>query len=176
MRSLFSNLNARLIIINLTAFWLFFYAFQTLAYLHDYNFLRLPSERMIRLNFPARGQSDMVFIGQAGNFGLMVAYIISWFIATKRNWHWLNGIVAFLIAFTLTNLGYFGWNFVHGIFRTPGKLFPVNSMWGYLLNGAIMIALGCLLLLSKRMIRYIEGDKSQNSAEEKGKKKPKRTR
>lgn len=176
MRSLFSNLNARLIVINLVAFWLFFYAFQTLAFLHDYNFLYLPAERMTRLNLPARRANDMNFIKQAGNFGLVAAYVISWFVANKRDWHWLNGVISFVITFTLCFFGWFGWSFLHGIFQAPAKLFAPTSFWGYLISGLIMIALGLLLLLSKRVISFIERSESKNAAAGKGKNKPKRTR
>ncbi|MDR3693612.1 hypothetical protein [Mucilaginibacter sp.] len=176
MRSLFSNLNARLIIINLIAFWLFFYAFQTLSFLHDYNFLYLPSERMARLNLPARRANDMNFIKQAGNFGLVAAYVISWFVANKRDWHWLNGVISFVITFTLCFFGWFGWSFLHGIFQAPSKLFAPTSVWGYLISGVIMIALGLLVLLSKKVISFIEGAKSKNAATYTGKNKPKRTR
>ena len=176
MRSLFSNLNTRLIVINLVAFWLFFYAFQTLAFLHDYDFLYLPSQRMVRLNFPDRRAADMNFIKQAGNFGLLAAYIISWFVANKKNWHWLNGVISFVITFTLCFFGWFGWSFLHSIFQAPGKLFAPTSMWGYLTCGLIMIALGLLVLLSKRVARYIDNYNSKNKPAEKDKKKPKRTR
>ena len=174
MRSLFSNLNARLIIINLIAFWLFFYAFQTLAFLHDYNFLYLPTERMARLNLPARRASDMNFIRQAGNFGLLAAYVISWFVAYKKDWHWLNGVISFIITFTLCFFGWFGWSFLHVIFQEPEKLFAPTSMWGYLISGLIMIAIGLLMLLSKQVISFVERSKLKDDA--RGKKKPKRTR
>jgi len=176
MKSLLSNLNTRLIIIDLIAFWLFFYAFQTLAFLHDYNFLFLPADHMARINSSGRKDSDLLFVSQAGNFGLVAAYVISWFVANKRNWHWLNGVIVFLITFTLTNLRYFGWNFLHVIFQAPGKIFAINSIWSFITDGIIMIAIALLLLLSKRVIRYIEGSKADKTALVIDKKKPKRTR
>jgi hypothetical protein len=169
MRSLFSNLNIRLIIINLLAFWLFFYAFQTLAFLHDYYFLCLPAEHLMRLNFPARLAADKNIVMQAGNFGLLAAYVISWFIAQKKEWHWLNGVISFVITFILCYLGWFGWSFLHVVFLAPQKLFEPVSWWGYLTSGLIMIALGSLVLFSKRVIRYIDGYNSKNNPTNKGK-------
>lgn len=176
MRRLLSNLNARLIIINLLAFWLFFYAFQTLAFLHDYSFLNLPSERFTRLNFPARVAADRNLVMQMGNFGLLAAYIISWFIANKKDWHWLNGVISFIITLTLCYFGWFGWRFLHVVFLAPQKLFAPGSMWGYLFSGLIMLALGLLVLFSKRIIRYIGRYNSKDEPGINGKKKPKRTR
>jgi hypothetical protein len=174
MKSLLSNLNTRLMIIDLIAFWLFFYAFQTLAFLHDHNFLFL--DHMARMNSIGRQDSDLVLVAQAGNFGLIAAYVISWFVANKRNWHWLNGVIVFIVAFTLANLRYFGWGFLGVIFQAPGKIFAVNSIWGFITDAVIMIGIGLLLLLSKRVIRYIDGNKADKNAPDSGKKKPKRTR
>ena len=156
MKNLFSNLNARLMVIHFIAFWFFAYAFFTLSNLHDYGFLHLSSEHMLLLNDSARFIRDKEFIRQSGNFGLLAAYIISWAISSKRNWHWINSVIIFLPAFVLYNLGYLGWNMVHGIFQAPGKLFPVNSVWEYLTNGLILLAIGSVLLFSKRLKRYID--------------------
>jgi len=156
MKSFLSNLNARLMIIHFIAFWFFAYAFFTLAFLHDYAFLHLSSEHMLLLNDRGRFIKDKEFIRQSGNFGLLAAYIISWFIASKKNWHWINGVIIFVLAFTLYNLGYWGWNLVHGFFQEPAKLFPVNSVWGYLTDGLILLAIGLILLFSKGIIRYID--------------------
>jgi hypothetical protein len=156
MKKFFSNLNPRLIVIHLVGFWFFAFAFFTLGFLHDYNFLHLSSEHMLLLNDKPRFVFDMEFIRQAGNFGMLAAYIISWAISTKRNWHWVNSVFVFMVAFILYNLGYFGWNILHGVFQTPGKLFPSTSIWAYLTNGVIMLAIGTLIFFSKRLVRYIE--------------------
>jgi hypothetical protein len=159
-------------VIHLIAFWLFAYAFFTLAFLHDYNFLHLSSERMLFLNDKPRFMFDKEFIRQAGNFGMLAAYIISWAISTKRDWHWLNSVIVFFVAFILYNLGYFGWNLFHGIFQVPGKLFPLNSIWAYLTNGLIMLAIGTLVFFSKRLIRYIEKDNKVHKKASPNHKKP----
>ncbi len=156
MKSFLSNLNARLMIIHFIAFWFFAYAFFTLAFLHDYAFLHLSSEHMLLLNDRGRFIKDKEFIRQSGNFGLLAAYIISWWISSKKNWHWVNSVIIFVIAFALYNLGYLGWNLVHSFFQEPAKLFPVNSVWGYLTDGLILLAIGLILLLSKGIIRYID--------------------
>ena len=156
MKSFLSNLNARLMIIHFIAFWFFAYAFFTLAFLHDYAFLHLSSEHMLLLNDRGRFIRDKEFIRQSGNFGLLAAYIISWSISSKRNWHWINSVIIFVLAFGLYNLGYLGWNLVHGFFQQPAKLFPVNSVWGYLTDGLILLAIGLILLFSKGIIRYID--------------------
>jgi predicted permease len=111
---------------------------------------------MLLLNDKGRFLTDKEFIRQSGNFGLLAAYIISWVLSTKRNWHWVNSVIVFLLAFTLYNLGYWGWNFLHVIFQAPGKLFPKNSIGEYLTNGLILLAIGVVILFSKGLMRYID--------------------
>ena len=160
MRKLLSQLNSRLMIIHFIAFWFFIYAFQTLAFLHDYSFLYLGQDSITQDNLPARFDRDMELIRQAGNIGLLVAYIISWSISTKRDWFWLNSVIIFLLAFALKNLGWLGWKYLDHIFMAPAKLFIEHSVWGYLTSGLIMIAIGSLLFFSKRIIRYIDAHPS----------------
>ena len=145
-------------LIDLVAFWLFLYGFQIIAFLHDYDFLFLPQNHMLRLNLPARQDADDTIIKQAGNFGLLIAYVISWVIANKKNWHWINGVIVFVVSFALGNLGYFGWRFVRNIFMAPGKILPEFNKWGYMIDSVIMLAIGLVLLLSKKIIRYIDHD------------------
>jgi len=154
MRSLFSNLNARLIIIHLIAFWFFFYAFQTFAFLHDPDLLIPRLAAMIHVTFPQRFNFDKTLIEQLGNLGILVAYVISWFIASKWNWHWINGVIVFVIAFALGNLKWFGWDTLSGIILAPGKLFN-KAVVNILVNGTIMLAVGLALLLLKGVIKYI---------------------
>jgi hypothetical protein len=162
MKSLFSTLNARLIIIHLIAFWFFFYAFQTFAFLHDHTFFNPILERVNRLQFPDRYNFDKTLIQQMGNAGLIVAYVIAWFIASKWNWHWINSVIVFVIAFALGNLNWFGWDTLSVIFLAPGKLFGINTIGSLLTNGVIMLALGLLLLFLKNVNVYINnGDPGQ---------------
>jgi hypothetical protein len=155
MKSFLSNLNTRLLIIHFIAFWLFMYGVQTLAFSHDYKFLYYGSERVMRLNFPGRFEADMTFIEQFGNIGLVIAYIISWAISSKRNWHWINSTVVFVVMFLLENLLVLKSPGVHAIFLRSGGLFKVYSLWGHLVIGIVLIAASLSLFFAKRVVRYI---------------------
>jgi hypothetical protein len=163
MRSLFSNFNSRLLAIHFIAFWFFIYAFQTLGFLHDYKFLFMIQERVNRLNFPDRFNADMIFIQQAGNIGLLAAYVISWTISTNRNWHWINSVFIFLLAFVIKNFVLVKWSSYNNVFMSPGGVFKVYSIWGHVAIGLIAIAVGLVIFFSKALIRYIE----KNSATDK---------
>ncbi len=156
MKSFLSNLNTRLMIIHFIAFWFFVHAFFTLAFLHDYSFLHLPLDRMLLLNDEGRIKMDKEFIRQAGNIGLLAAYLISWGISSKRNWHWVNSVIIFLLVFGLYNTGYLGWKQLHSIFQAAGKLFPSDSVGEYLTNGLIMLGLGLVILFARGKMRYID--------------------
>jgi len=154
MRSFFSNFIFRLLIIHFIAFWLFVWAFQTFAFLHDYTFLFMTAEHITRLNFPERYKADLMIVEQAGNIGLLVAYVISWYISNKKNWHWINSLVIFLLLFLLKNFVLH--NFLNNIFLVRGGAFKIYTVWGHILLGTALIAVGLVLFLSKRIIRFID--------------------
>jgi hypothetical protein len=143
-------------IIHLGAFWLFLYGFQTLGFLHDYAFFNPAYAGINEVNFPGRYKADKTVIEQVGNFGLALAYVISWFVCSRKNWHWINGLIIFVLAFALGNLHWFGWNHLYKIFLAPGRPFHFDRVWKYCTDGLFMVALGLLLLLLKPVIRFID--------------------
>ena len=160
---MFSKLNGRLIIVHLAAYWLFYYAFQTFAFLYDRGFFNPRYTAVFQAQFPERYKLDVTIIQQAGNIGLLVVYVISWFIASKRGWHWINDVLVFIIAFALGNLEWFGWDHLSPVFLAIGNSFT-NSIARFVSNGAIMVALGCLLLFSKSILRFIDRGQSDYKA------------
>jgi len=170
MQSFLSKLNIRLLVVHFIAFLFFTLAFQVLGHLHDYQFLFHLSEHMNRLNFLARFNADMEFVQQAGNIGLLAAYVISWFICTKHNWHWLNSVLVFLLLFLLKNFVLPKWVPYNKVVMRPGGLFNVQSLWGHIIMATLFIALGLLIFFSKKLIKYIEGVKPDDKKGPKGKK------
>ena len=158
MKRFFSNLNARLMSIHFLAFLFFFYAFQTLSFLHDYDFLYKISEHTNRLNFPDRFNADMRLIEQAGNFGLIVAYIISWAVSSKRNWFWANSALVFVLWFSLKNFVFIHWHYYNYTIISPGGPFKIYSFWGHIVLGTALLALGLVLFFSKRISNYVDGN------------------
>jgi hypothetical protein len=156
MSKLLSTLNWRLIIIQLVSFWFFFYGFQILSFLKDPALANPMLNSIIKTTEKPRYALDETFIEQMGNIGLVAAYILWWFIASKRDWHWINGVIAFIVAFALGALNWFGWNHVSNIFLAPGRLFNQTSIWNFLLSGSIMLALGLLLALWKKVQLFID--------------------
>jgi hypothetical protein len=160
MRGFFSNFIFRLMAIHFIAFCLFIYAFQVLAFLHDYSFLFSLTEHINRVNFPEKFNADMEFVVQAGNIGLLVAYVISWIISNKQNWHWINSVVIFLLAFLLKNFALS--SALDKVLLSPGGPFKIYSFTGHILTGIILIAIGLVLFLSKRIIRFIDSANKAN--------------
>jgi hypothetical protein len=168
MKSFFSNFNVRLLIIHFVALWLFMYGFEVLAFSHDYKFLYYGTQRVMRLNFPGRFEADMNFIEQAGNIGLIIAYIISWSLSYKRNWHWINSTLIFVILFLLENLVVLKSPYLHSVFLGAGGIFKVYNLWAHIVLGIILLAVGVLLFFTKRIVRYIsyETQKDKQKAKE----------
>ncbi len=163
MKSFLSNLNTRLIVIHFIAFWFFAYAFFTLAFLYDYDFMHSASEHMLYINDKGRQVGDKELYFQAGNFGLLAAYIISWWFSSKRNWHWINAVIIFMVSFALYNFGYWGWNVLHSIFQIPGSVFPKNSKGSYLTNGMVMLGIGLAIFFINGIKRYIDNGNASSA-------------
>jgi hypothetical protein len=153
-RSFFSNFNARLMIIHFIAFWLFIWAFETLAFLHDYEFLFSITQTFNRINLRSQVNADLDFIMEAGNIGLLAGYVMSWIISTKKGWHWINSIVIFVLAFLIRN--FLTRSFPDNILLLPGGPFRVYSIWAHIVLPIILIGVGLLLFFSKQIIRFID--------------------
>ena len=156
MESFFSKLNVKLLVIHFIAFWLFIYAFQTLSFLYDFNFLVfLPVEA--RINDVPRVNFDMKVVTQAGLLGSIAGYVISWRISLKRNWFWLNSVLIFVLIYVLKLYDLLGWSKLQKVFLLHGQIFRLNTRTFYITNGLIMLAIGCFLLFSGRVKRFIDG-------------------
>ncbi|ASU35421.1 hypothetical protein [Mucilaginibacter xinganensis] len=159
MASFFSKFNIKLLVIHFIALWFFIYAFQTLAYLYDFNFLIfLPVEA--RINDVPRVNFDMKLVAQAGLVGAIAGYIISWRISLKRNWFWLNSVLIFVLIYVLKLYDLLGWSKLQKVFLLPGQIFRLNTRTFYVTNGLIMLAIGCCLLFSERIKDFIDGKRN----------------
>ncbi|MEP6611033.1 MAG: hypothetical protein ABJA76_04095 [Mucilaginibacter sp.] len=160
MENSVSKINVRLMVIHFIAFWLFIYGFQTLAFLHDFNFLiLLPVEA--RINDVARTNLDMKIVAQAALVGAIVAYVISWRISLKHNWFWLNSVFIFVLIYVLKLYDLLGWNQLQRVFLLPGSIFRLNTRTYYVTNGVIMLAIGSFLLFSGKLKRFIDGKRAE---------------
>ena len=156
IKNFFISINIRLILIHFIAFWLFIYGFQTLAFLHDHEFFKASLNRINALNFPARYDADATFVQQSSIFGLLLAYIISWTISSRRDWFWASSAICFVLAFVMRVNGLLLWDKLHGTFLWAGGLFNEDSIWGYIVNAALMIGLGCIVFFWNRIIHIID--------------------
>jgi len=156
MKDFFSKLNARLLVIHFIAYWLFIYGFDTLGSLWDFRFLYNTNVVVISAIAKDRFNHDIDIINFFGTGGLVIAYIISWWLSVKRDWFWANAVIILLLAFLLKSHDYLAWSSMKSIFLAPGKIIFDNSMVGVIINAAIMIALGSVLLLQKRIVDFID--------------------
>jgi hypothetical protein len=148
-------------IIHFIAFLFFAFAFQTLAYLKDFNFIFLTFQHLALISGPQRFYADMEFVAQLGNLGLLAGYVISWTICSKSNWHWANSVIIFALLFLLKNFVFTHWGYYANVVIRPGGPFKIYSMWGHIVLGIILLGIGLALLVSKRVISYIEAAKPE---------------
>lgn len=160
MRSFFSQLNIRQLIIHFMAAWLFIYATHTLTTLYDFSFLYKEFALQNRVMFKDRANNDMFIIQLGGYIGLIAAYIISWQLSEKKKWFWANSVIVMLLAFVLYYFKRTGWQSLFGIFLFPGRLFTddndFNTVTSIVIDGLFMLILGSLLFFSKGIIRFID--------------------
>ena len=155
MNNYFSKLNIRLLVIHFVAFWLFIYAFQTLAFLYDFNFLFLLPQ-VVRLSDAGRVNTDMKIVTLFSFLGVIVAYIISWQTSLKRNWFWLNSVLVFVVIYVLELYNLLGFHALQKIVMFPGTIFGLSTRAYYISNGLIMLAISSYLLFSDKVKRFID--------------------
>ncbi len=162
------SLNARLLAVHFVAFLLVMYAFQEAAFLRDYKFMYL--DHTGRINAPFRFDADMALVEQAGNFGLILAFILSWVISNRKNWHWINSVIVFVATFAIENWGLLHWKKFHDIYLSPGGLFKAFTITAHVAVVVILLAVAGLLIYSKPMIRFIGKEaKDKKAASKSGK-------
>jgi len=103
----------------------------------------------------------MKIVAQAALVGAIVAYIISWRISLKRNWFWLNSVFIFILIYILKLYDLLGWSQLQKVFLLPGSIFRLNTRTYYVTNGAVMLAIGCFLLFSGKVKKFIDGKKAE---------------
>jgi hypothetical protein len=148
-------------IIHFIAFLFFVFAFQTLAYLRDFNFIFLTYQNIGLVISPQRFYADMEFIAQIGNIGLLAGYVISWIVCSKRSWHWANSVIIFVLLFVLKNFVFTHWAYYANVVIRPGGPFKIYSLWGHIVLGIVLLGIGLELLVSKKVISYIEAAKPE---------------
>jgi hypothetical protein len=164
-----SILNTRLLVIHFIAFLLIMYGAQMFGFIFDYKFLFL--DHTNRINYPSRMDSDMAIVEQVGNFGLILSFILSWVISSRKNWHWINSIIVFVLTFAIENWVLLRWTKFHNIYLSPGGLFHVFSKWGHIAEGTILLVVGLSLLFLKAITRFISHDTAKDKEKAKAAKK-----
>ena len=168
-----SKLNWRLMIVHILACWFFFHALWQLGLLYDYNYVEeirrhinkhnyrdfniytgLDFQRIAVISFNAR----MISLG-----GLLSGFVISLLLSFKHKWFWVNSVIVLLVTFILFSIDRFYFDYLRPVFQAPGKLFRPD--WAHILaNGLVMLAIGLLLFLLKRVIKFIDGKKAHPEA------------
>ncbi len=164
MKHFISRINWWQILVHMLAFWFFMYAFETLSYLFHLKILNaaLSSNANLEKMMAEKGvttddlSSFLFWKSISGAIGLLVALLLSLFLSVKRNWFWLNSLIAFALIFLLQWFHVTGWDYLKSIFYYPGSLFT-NTLLKFLIDGIILLIPGLLLFFSKSVNRFITG-------------------
>lgn len=158
-----SKLNWRLILIHLLACWFFYYATVELAILYDYKFLIHLMITHYRGNTDfVRSNFDILWMGMAELISILIAFLVSLVVSIRKKWFWLNSVIVLLSAFGLMILWarlkvrFTPWHYLKQIFLTPGEIFD-NTVWFFVINGSVLLAIGLCLFFLKSVNRFIDG-------------------
>jgi len=86
--------------------------------------------------------------------GLLVAFIISLTICIKRKWFWVNSLIVFISAYTLSWFNLLGWAYLKNIFLSAGELFN-NTTAEVLTNSLLLLTLGLLFFFLPSVNKFI---------------------
>jgi hypothetical protein len=154
-------LNWRLILVHLIACWFFIGAFLQFSHLHDpklidlryyFNDHNIKTFSQLDRNRILDGLSWSLY-GEL--LGRLIGFLISFFISKKQNWYWVNSGLVLLVGFSLNGFDLFGWHYLKIIFLEPGSFFKYATIWYFLINGSVMLAIGLLLFFWRRAIQFI---------------------
>lgn len=157
------KLNWRLILIHFIAAWFFMHFFQTLAFLSDIELVDMIKNKAESDFVSTIKKNDVcssrllylsISISLGNTVGLLVAFIISLIICIKRKWFWLNSLIVFISAYTLSWFNLLGWTYLKNIFLSAGELFN-NTTTQVLINSLILLTLGLLFFFFPALNRFI---------------------
>jgi hypothetical protein len=77
-------------------------------------------------------------------------------ISIKKKWYWVNSLIAFLTVYLLWRFGIMTQPYLRYLFAVPGLYFKDNTIWYFLINGLIMLAIGLMLFFLKRVTEFIK--------------------
>ena len=141
------RLNIKLIVLFITALWLFAKGGEVLGYLRN----PALAEQIKRAKGDTAALSgEGVTVVSIVDFalapalasiaGLLVAFVIALLICKKRKWHWLNPAIALIFLYLMGWVETDGLNYIVQLLRLPGNSF--SGIWYYIINGLVSISLG----------------------------------
>jgi hypothetical protein len=163
IRKFVSRINWRQILIHFIAFWFFIHAFLTASALYDVELvaaLRQSNKQdLVKIFNDGRRLNYFLFWTNVSGFiGLVVAVMISLIISIKRNWFWVNALIAFIITYLLYRFDLLGWPHLKPFFLYLGQRFN-NIAVEIFVNGTILLTIGLLIFFLRRPNQFIENNR-----------------
>lgn len=158
------RINLKLIVIHSIALWMFAFSFQTFGYLSNVDlseFIRHSPSEKTNLTIPAYDAgaiySLQLTIEICKTLGIVVGFVLSLIISRKRNWYWLNSLLAFILMMLLRFFDLLGWSYLKNLFLFPSQI--GTGFWYYFINGLVMLTIGIILLSINKSINSSKANK-----------------
>jgi len=157
------RLNLRLILVHSIAAWLLAYACDLSRYFRDVPFLKMliKGDNNLTLQYIKSSNwttQDFVayvyFVNGTWMTGLLLAFIISLYVALKHRWWWINSLIAvtlvYIISFTVAH-------YTHAVPFSTVYNFPFPaSIASFISVGILCLIGGALLFFSPKINTLIE--------------------
>lgn len=163
MAKFFKRINWRQVLIHFLAAWPIIYAFKLLSALSDIFIFKsfIPGNKPEFLQAINEGQVSLeeftryVYITNTfGFWGYLLAFLISLTISIRRNWFWVNSIIA-SFGIYMIYLNPLGQKYTTGWHTTIyPNLIPTSIFW-YVVTAGLCLAVGLWLFFSRRANNFI---------------------
>jgi len=152
------KLNWKHIIANFLGIWFCAHGFQILFYLRNVKLSELirhstDVEKDLRSHqyFTVIDITDLaVATGFGFIIGVLFAFTLAILISVKRDWFWLNSLLAFFLFLIFNYLHLLRWEFLKKFLFVPGS-WTTGTLY-YLINGLFLVMIGVLALLLKKPV------------------------
>jgi uncharacterized membrane protein len=96
-----------------------------------------------------------LIIGAAAIFGMCVCFLISYLISKKKKHPVTNALIVLLLLSILIFVGSLTWTPLKNVMWLPGQITD-NIIIQIVLNGLILLVIGCCIFFSKYSRRFID--------------------
>lgn len=160
IQNLIHQINWRQILTQLVASYFVIFGLYTFSLLYDPTWAKVFRDKNIENEFAFWGNDKQLerllfVIGVSTLLGIVISLIFSYSISIKRNYFRANTVIVLLLLLILIPGGSLKWIPLKNLFWLSGQMTD-DIVFQLVLNGLLLMTIGCLLFFSKYTRQFIE--------------------